>query len=107
MFAVGSSEPHPKVIRLMERVSKALARAPGVVVLRGHTDARPFRRGVSDNWRLSAARAHMAQQMLLRGGFDASRVERLEGLADRALRNRADPLAAENRRVEILLRAKE
>ncbi|MBK9080768.1 MAG: OmpA family protein [Rhizobiales bacterium] len=107
MFAVGSSEPHPKVIRLMERVSKALARAPGVVVLRGHTDARPFRRGVSDNWRLSAARAHMAQQMLLRGGFDASRVERLEGLADRALRNRADPLAAENRRVEILIRAKE
>ena len=104
MFAVGSSEPHPRLVALMGAVAAALARAPGEVVLRGHTDARPFRGGANDNWRLSAARAAMARQMLLRGGFDANRVARLEGLAERSPRRPDDPLAAENRRIEILLR---
>jgi chemotaxis protein MotB len=104
MFAVGSSEPHPRLVALMGRVAAALAKAPGEVVLRGHTDARPFRGAANDNWRLSAARAAMARQMLLRGGLHANRVARLEGLAERSPRRPDDPLAAENRRIEILLR---
>jgi chemotaxis protein MotB len=104
MFAVGSSEPHPRLVALMGRVAAALVKAPGEVVLRGHTDARPFRGAANDNWRLSAARAAMARQMLLRGGLDANRVARLEGLAERSPRRPDDPLAAENRRIEILLR---
>jgi chemotaxis protein MotB len=104
MFAIGSSEPHPKVVKLLERIAAALAQTPGQVVLRGHTDARAFRRGNSDNWRLSASRAHVAYHMLLRGGFDATRLDRVEGMADRALRVPANPLAAENRRIEILVR---
>ena len=46
----------------------------------------------------------MARQMLLRGGLDANRVARLEGLAERSPRRPDDPRAAENRRGEILLR---
>ena len=42
--------------------------------------------------------------MLMPGKLDERRIERVEGHADRALRNTADPLAAENRRIEILLR---
>lgn len=104
MFAVGSSEPHPRLVALMARVAAALGKTPGEVVLRGHTDARPFRSGANDNWRLSAARAAMARQMLLKGGFDAARVARVEGLAERSPRRPDDPLAAENRRIEILVR---
>jgi chemotaxis protein MotB len=46
----------------------------------------------------------MASYMLIRGKLDERRIERIEGYADRSLRNAADPLAAENRRIEILVR---
>ena len=45
----------------------------------------------------------MAYYALLRGGLDQSRVIAIEGHADRALKTKADPYAAENRRIEILV----
>ncbi|PJI51359.1 flagellar motor protein MotB, partial [Methylobacterium radiotolerans] len=54
----------------MERLAKALAGATGPDRVRGHTDSRPFRSEVYDNWRLSTARAHMASYMLTRAGID-------------------------------------
>ncbi|MYZ46969.1 MotB family protein [Propylenella binzhouense] len=104
MFAIGSAEPRPEVIAIMEKIAAILESRTGRIVIRGHTDGRPFRSAEYDNWRLSTARAHMAQYMLVRGGLDEGRIERLEGYADRDLRNPADPEAAENRRIEILLR---
>jgi chemotaxis protein MotB len=106
MFAIGSAEPRPELIRVMERIAKILSGRPGAVVIRGHTDARPFRSTTYDNWRLSTDRAHMAYYMLVRGGLDAKRVETIEGYADRRLKNPDAPEAAENRRIEILLREK-
>ncbi|MGO4707475.1 MotB family protein [Microvirga sp. 2MCAF38] len=104
MFAVGSAEPQPKVVRAMEKIAKILSARTGRVIIRGHTDGRPFKSETYDNWRLSTARAHMASYMLVRGGLDESRIERVEGHADRSLKNAADPKAPENRRIEILLR---
>lgn len=104
MFAVGSAEPQAKVVRSMEKIAKILSSRPGKIVIRGHTDGRPFKSDSYDNWRLSTARAHMAYYMLVRGGVDERRIERVEGHADRTLKNQADPFAAENRRIEILLR---
>lgn len=104
MFGVGSSVPNARAIAAIEGVASALATRPGQVVVRGHTDARAFRSGASDNWRLSLSRAQVAHLILRRGGLDDKRVEKLEALADRAPQNAADPLAAENRRIEILLR---
>ncbi|BAU89257.1 OmpA/MotB domain-containing protein [Methylorubrum populi] len=104
MFGIGSAEPTPKVIKALERIAKILNSRPGRVVVRGHTDGRPFRSETYDNWRLSSARAQMASYMLVRGGFDEARIERIEGYADRQPRIAADPKAAENRRIEILLR---
>jgi chemotaxis protein MotB len=75
-----------------------------MIVIRGYTDARPYRSSSYDNWRLSSARAHMAHYMLVRGGFDEKRIERIEGYADRLLRLPNSPEAPENRRIEILLR---
>ena len=104
MFEIGSSTPDPKLVHLMERIAKSLASQTGSIVLRGYTDARRYRNGFSDNWRLSASRAQMALYMLARGGLQESRVERIEGYADRKLKNPQQPDAAENRRIEILLR---
>ena len=103
MFAVGSAEPRPEMVRAMARIAKALATRPGRIIIRGHTDSRPFRSEVYDNWRLSTARAHMASYMLTRAGLDEGRIWRVEGAAERSPRNTTDPKAPENRRIEILL----
>jgi chemotaxis protein MotB len=104
MFGIGSAIPNPVLVVAMDQVGHVLAGWPGDIVIRGYTDGRPFRSESYDNWRLSTARAHMAYYMLTRGGELAEeRVQRIEGFADRDLRNAADPLAAENRRIEVLL----
>ncbi|PVB62685.1 MotB family protein [Labrenzia sp. 011] len=103
MFAIGSAEPRPELVKLLERIGKVVAGMPGQIVIKGHTDARPFRSKTYDNWRLSSARAHMALYMLTRGGVAKDRFDRVEGYADRHLKNPNDPFAASNRRIEIYL----
>lgn len=104
MFAVGSAEPEPELIRTIDAIGKLIEKRPGKIVVRGHTDARPFRNKDYDNWRLSTARAHMAYYMLVRGGVPETRFEKIEGYADHWLKNTGDPEAPENRRIEILIR---
>lgn len=104
MFAVGSAEPQPELIRAIDAIGKVVAGQKGSIVVRGHTDGRPFRSRDYDNWRLSTARAHMAYYMLVRGGVAKERFERIEGYADQQLKRRDDPGAPQNRRIEILIR---
>jgi chemotaxis protein MotB len=103
MFAIGSARPTPEAVAMMEKIAATLATREGEVIIRGHTDARPFRSEEYDNWRLSTARAHMAYYMLARGGLDEKRVRTIEGFADRQPKDAANPEAAINRRIEILL----
>lgn len=104
MFALGSAEPQPNLVLVMEKLGEVLAKQAEPIVVRGHTDSRPFKGERYDNWRLSTARAHMAYYMLLRGGVEEKRFEKVEGYADKRLRDKRDPMAAPNRRIEILLR---
>lgn len=104
MFAIGSAQPDAKVIALVGKIAEKLKTQSGAVIVRGHTDARPFRSPHYDNWRLSSMRAQMVFYMLTRAGLDEARIERVEGYGARKPRNVGDPFAAENRRIEILLR---
>jgi chemotaxis protein MotB len=104
MFPIGSAEPRPELVSVMDKIGKIIAEQPGSVVVRGHTDGRPYKSQNYDNWRLSTARAQMAYYMLVRGGVQEKRFEAIQGYADRALRVASDPGAAQNRRIEILLR---
>ncbi|WP_048710366.1 MotB family protein [Microvirga massiliensis] len=104
MFAVGSAEPQPKVVQAMAKIAKILQARDGKIVVRGHTDARPFRSENYDNWRLSQARAQMALYMLVRGGLPEDRIVAIEGHADRDPKIPSDPNADQNRRIEILLK---
>jgi chemotaxis protein MotB len=106
MFASGSAEPQPELVSAIDKIAPLLVKRSGTVVIRGHTDTRPYRTASYDNWRLSTARAHMAYHMLIRGGLAEARIERVEGYADRQPRLPADPAGAQNRRIEILLREK-
>jgi len=103
MFEVGSATPRPELVRAMEAIAKIVRDKPGHIVVRGHTDSRPYKNGNYDNWRLSSERAQMAYYMLTRGGAPAERFTRVEGYADRALHDPAHPMSAVNRRLEILL----
>ena len=104
MFSSASAEPSPKTVLLMAKIGKLLKTQKGRIVIRGFTDSRKFKSDVYDNWRLSSARADMAHYMLVRGGLDDARFERIEGYADRQPRNVKDPESPDNRRIEILLR---
>ena len=46
----------------------------------------------------------MAHYMLLRGGIDEKSIAAIEGRADRDLRVPSDKDAAQNRRIDILIR---
>lgn len=104
MFAVGSAKPDKKVVDLLAGVAKILQNKKGDVIISGHTDSRPYRSATYDNWQLSSSRAQMAYYMLVRGGLDEKRILRVEGYADHQLKNKSDPYAAENRRIEIFMR---
>lgn len=104
MFRRGSAEPLPETLAVITRLGDVIRHAQGKVVVRGHTDARTFRRSTYDNWRLSTARAHMAHYMLRRAGIPDARIEKIEGFADSHLRTPDDPFAAANRRIEYLIR---
>lgn len=106
MFAVGSAEPRPELVRAIDKIGPLIAKRRGMIIVRGHTDNRPYKSDNYDNWRLSTARAQMAYYMLVRSGVDAQRIEHVEGYADRRPKLQNDPAAAQNRRIEILIREK-
>ncbi|MBU3890015.1 OmpA family protein [Methylosinus sporium] len=104
MFAVGSVEPRPQAVRIIGKIGQLLAKQSGEIELRGHTDGRSYKSAAYDNWRLSSDRANMAYYMLVRGGLPEKRVVKIAGYADRRPKTPKEPLAAVNRRIEILLR---
>ncbi|MEI6535205.1 MAG: flagellar motor protein MotB [Verrucomicrobiaceae bacterium] len=103
MFKTGSAEPEPQMLKLVGAVAEALQSLPGNIVVRGHTDSRPYRSKYYDNWQLSTARANLARYMLIRGGIEQKRIRRVEGVADLEPKNAKDPQAPENRRIEIFV----
>jgi chemotaxis protein MotB len=103
MFAIASASPSAQTVALMDKLAAVLRQRDVRIVVRGHTDGRPFRSDVYDNWRLSSARAHMAAYMLERSGVDEARIVRIEGHADRRLKRPDAPAADENRRIELLV----
>lgn len=104
MFAIGSAKPNPEMVHAMEKVGSVLNSGSGPIVIRGHTDGRPYKSAVYDNWRLSEARAQIALYMLTRAGVSENRIEKVEGYADHRLKTPNNPFGSENRRIEILLR---
>ena len=104
MFRTGSAAPTPELVHFLEKLGNLLLKYPGGIVIRGHTDARPFAGDPHGNWRLSADRAMVTFYMLIRGKVPGKRFAALQGFGDREPKNKTDPFAAENRRIEILIR---
>ncbi|MGN6143763.1 MAG: MotB family protein [Mesorhizobium sp.] len=103
MFEIGSAVPSRDLVLAMDKIGRIVNAQKGSISIEGHTDARPFHSATYDNWRLSTARAHAAYYMLVRGGVDEGRISEVAGFADRRPKDKADPYAAANRRIEIIL----
>ena len=108
MFAIGSADPNPSLAKLMQTIAPLILANSERVIIRGHTDGRPYRKfsnsNSNSNWRLSMSRAEAAMAMLVRAGIEDARFERVEAHADRNLKVRDSAEAAGNRRIEIVLR---
>ncbi|MFT4184637.1 MAG: MotB family protein [Rhizobium sp.] len=104
MFNIGSAVPRREMVLAMAKLGKILADRQGAILIRGHTDGRPYMvDGRNDNWRLSLDRAQSAYYMLVSGGLDEKRIEQVSGFADRRLKLPNDPFNDANRRIEILI----
>jgi chemotaxis protein MotB len=103
MFEIGSPVPRGPIVLAMEKIASVMSKQTGPIRIYGHTDARPYRSALQNNWNLSSARALAAYYMLIRAGLDETRVSQITGFADRKLKLASDPNADVNRRIELLL----
>ncbi|MFZ1773245.1 MAG: flagellar motor protein MotB [Rhizobiaceae bacterium] len=106
MFKVGSAVPEAPLVLAIDSIAKSLSEKSGHVRVFGHTDARQYKNSADGNWRLSTDRAKSTYFMLVHGGLAEQRILEISGFADRKLRNKKDPLADQNRRIEILFETK-
>ena len=103
-FASGSARMTGTASAALGLIASELRDLGNAVVIEGHTDAVSYGASASyTNWELSADRANAARRVLEAGGITPDRVQAVRGLADRKLRNPADPMDPANRRISILL----
>jgi chemotaxis protein MotB len=103
MFPSGSATPNERARLLMQKVVPVLMKLSQPISIAGHTDSAPFAGVGRTNWELSADRANATRRLLVDGGFPETRVKSVTGNADRDPLLPADPLAAANRRIAILV----
>ncbi|WP_275096714.1 MotB family protein [Sedimenticola hydrogenitrophicus] len=105
-FPSGSAELNDDFYGVMVRISEAVARTPGNVVVAGHTDDVPISTNrFRSNWELSSARAVTVVHALLDDpNIDPKRIA-VEGHADSAplVPNDSRENRAINRRVELVI----
>ncbi|MDH3262463.1 MAG: chemotaxis protein MotB [Paracoccaceae bacterium] len=102
LFAPGTAEPEPVTREIAAMLTRVFSLVGNGVAFSGHVQAAPEVLKVNPTWDLSTARAQAMRVLLEVGGFDARRVRRVTGEADRepAAHN---PMAARNNRIEIVL----
>jgi len=104
MFHLSSTVLVPEARQLLGVIAESVAPENRQLIVRGHTDALPWRAGVAaNNWSLSAGRAEATRQAMIANSIEEDRFDRIEGVADRELLIRDDPTDPRNRRISILL----
>ncbi len=104
-FEVNSANVKPIMRKILSLIAKEIKDTPNLLIVAGHTDSRGFHNdSFYSNWELSSARALNTRRALEELGIASQRFEQVVGYADRKLRLPNDPLAAENRRISILIK---
>ncbi|MBI1216602.1 MAG: flagellar motor protein MotB [Alphaproteobacteria bacterium] len=104
MFALGSATPLPEALKLFAVVTKVITGLPNKISIRGHTDSIPYGKDAAyTNWELSSDRANASRRAMLDDGLKITRVNNVQGIADREPLVKDDPKSARNRRISIIL----
>jgi len=107
-FVSGSTAPTPEGRNLLAVLAREIARLPNVLVIEGHTDARPFRNASPmegySNWELASDRANAARRVLHAYGVRPEQVVEVRGFADQRPFVPEDRMDTRNRRVSIVVR---
>ena len=102
MFEIGRSAPLPETVRILQTIAGVIRDRGESLMIVGHTDGRQYAEARSySNWELGSDRANAARRVLVASGIDPVRMSKVSSVADRELKVAADPLAAENRRIQI------
>ncbi len=105
-FPSASARVSPEFLEVLMKISEALNKVEGRILIAGHTDNIPIQTGeFPSNWVLSAARAAVvAYTMTDRGGIAPERVEIRAYADNRPVEPNSSPEGrAKNRRVEIIV----
>ncbi|MDG5977904.1 OmpA/MotB domain-containing protein [Hydrogenophaga taeniospiralis CCUG 15921] len=105
MFDVGSALVKPHMREILREIGAAIGDMDNRIALSGHTDATPYGSGTRgySNWELSSDRANASRRELVAGGMSDDKLVRVEGLASSRLHDEANPTAAANRRISIMV----
>jgi chemotaxis protein MotB len=103
MFPTGSSAPNERTKLLIQKIVPILMKLHEPLSIAGHTDAAPFPGPDRTNWELSAERANATRRLLTEDGLPEARIKSVIGDSDRDPLLPADPMAAANRRIAILV----
>ena len=107
MFGLGNTQLTNKSLALIEEISRSLAVMPNSIRVRGHTDALAFAGTGRNNWSLSAERADITRQIMIKKGVEEKRITRIEGVADREPFVASDPMDSRNRRISVTVQYRE
>ena len=101
-FLLGKAVVRPLAKRVMLKIAPILANSGRLLIIDGHTDARPFPGTGYDNFDLSYERANAVRTILRTGGVRSSQLAVIRSMADTRPRVEGDPFHFSNRRVSIL-----
>lgn len=121
MFAMGGTQLKPYTKKILRDLAKIINTVPNSIAIRGHTDAKPFRKNyyreyydedyagkvLYTNWELSTDRANAARRELQRWGTKQEKITRVVGLASSVLFDKKRPRNPINRRIAIVVLNKE
>lgn len=102
LFERDTATATPLMIEITAMISRVFGVVANDVAINGHMRAYPDMLKKNPVWDLSAARAQAVRELFSDAGFDAKRIERVSGFADRKP-VAANPMALRNNRIEIIL----
>ena len=106
VYDTDSAGPNQVGRKMLSEITAWLAPMPEELSIVDYTDAAAYRPGKKwgmSNWTLSALRADHAREVLVHAGYPDGNIVNVSGRADRELAVPADPSAAGNRRVVLIM----
>ena len=102
LFKTGTATPTPLLREISKMMADVFAIVKNEVAVSGHIRSQPIVLVENPVWDLSSARADQMRRLLEGDGFDAQRIQRVTGYADRK-HAVVNPMAVRNNRLELIL----